>query len=232
MGLCCSTSKPGEETVVQNKPTQAPVAAATTGATKQAEAKPVATPAVTTATPNPVADGESLVPPHHIDEHGHKVADEGGGRVWSEAYYRARKDADDHAKLRGECFDKSKTAFNEDRKGDAKTLSDEGKKHGVEMEAANQRAVAEIMGYQNLEENTLDLHGLLVKEAVDCTRTFVNKHKASGKFKQLCIIPGAGNHSDPKKGAVIKPAIIDLAKEEKWNLEADEGNDGSFTLTF
>ncbi len=222
----CGNSKQNEAVVVKDPPA---VAAEMTNVA--ADATPDSTPDVATTTPNPVANKDSLIPPYHVDEHGNKVDDANGGRVWSEAYYQARKDADTHAKQRGECFERSKAAFESDNKAEAKTLSDEGKKHGADMETANQRAVNEIMGYQNLDQNTIDLHGLLVKEAVDCTLIFVNKHKALAKFKQLCIIPGAGNHSDPKKGAVIKPAIVKLAADEQWQLESDEGNEGSFTLT-
>ena len=42
----------------------------------------------------------------------------------------------------------------------------------------------------------------------------------------LRIVTGSGHHSDPKKGAVIKPAIIKLCRDEKWNIEAEHHNDG------
>ena len=63
---------------------------------------------------------------YHVDQYGHRIDDKNGGRVWSEKYYKARREAEEHAKKRGECFEKSKKAFNENRKGEAKTLSDEG----------------------------------------------------------------------------------------------------------
>lgn len=65
----------------------------------------------------------------HVDAFGNLV-DETGARIWSDAYYAARKEADEHAHLRGKCFEESKKAFEEDRKAEAKTLSEEGKKHG------------------------------------------------------------------------------------------------------
>lgn len=232
----CGSSKREVDVV---KTSGAPTVTGTTAGTAVTPTKDIVdtaaspAPVTTPTTPNPIAtsDTVSLRPPYHTDEHGNLVDDATGGRVWSEAWYVARKEADEHAKLRGECFDKSKAAFEKGEKGEAKTLSEEGKRHGQLMEDANKRAVAEIMGYQNLEEDKLDLHGLLVKEAVDCTKTFVAKHHALSKFRQLTIIPGAGHHSDAK-GAKTKPAIVELAKEEKWNLNADEGNEGSFTLSF
>lgn len=172
------------------------------------------------------------MPKHHIDQFGNKIDDVTGGRVWSEAYYRARKDADTHAKLRGECFDKSKKAFEEGNKKEAKELSDAGKQHGLQMEEANQRAVDEILKPQNLENaQKIDLHGLLVTEAVDATRKFVNAAITAGKYQTLEIITGAGHHSAKEKGPVIKPAIIEMCKEEKWQLDAAEDNEGSFILT-
>lgn len=125
----------------------------------------------------------------------------------------------------------SKKAFEEDRKKEAKELSDEGKMHGHKMEESNKRAVDEILKPQNLNDSDkIDLHGLLVAEAVDATRSFAKNAIQAGKRAQLEIITGAGHHSDAAKGPVIKPAIIDLCKQESWKLEADENNEGSFTL--
>jgi hypothetical protein len=184
----------------------------------------VETPATTTTT-------SSLVPKYHIDEFGNKIDDVTGGRVWSEAYYQARKDAEFHAVQRGVCFENSKKAFEEDRKKEAKELSEQGKLHGKQMEEANQRAVDEIILPQNLSESEkIDLHGLLVAEAVEATRKFLKDHIARGEKDKLFIITGAGHHSDKAKGPVIKPAIIKLCEEEKWKLQADEDNEGSFTV--
>jgi hypothetical protein len=72
----------------------------------------------------------SLVPAFHIDQFGNKIDDATGGRVWSEQYYQARKEAEDHAVQRGLCFEQSKVAFDEGRKKEAKDFSDDGKKHG------------------------------------------------------------------------------------------------------
>eukprot|EP01041_Mallomonas_annulata_P005726 gene5726-11573_t len=174
-------------------------------------------------------DLTSIVPAYHVDKFGNKISDANGGRVWSEKYYAARDEADKYAKLRGESFDKSKKAYDDDRKKDAKDLSDEGKKYGHLMEEANKRAVDEILRPQKLDtSDRIDLHGLLVAEAVEATKNFVNH--AKGNHKVLIVITGAGHHSDPKKGAVIKPAIINLCKQEGWKLEADKNNEGSFHL--
>lgn len=51
-----------------------------------------------------------------------------------------------------------------------------------------------------------------------------------GKKETLEIITGQGLHSDKAKGPAIKPAIIEMCKEESWELNIDENNPGSFTL--
>jgi DNA-nicking Smr family endonuclease len=99
------------------------------------------------------------------------------------------------------------------------------------MQEANQRAVNEIIAPQRLHDvRKIDLHGLLVAEAVEATKQFAKNAIANGKFDSLEVITGAGHHSDSAKGPVIKPAIIKLCQEENWKLEADGNNEGLFTL--
>lgn len=71
-------------------------------------------------------DDHILVPAHHKDKFGHEVDNNTGGRVFSEEYYKARNEASEQAKLRGQCFEKSKHAYTSGQKADAKHLSDEG----------------------------------------------------------------------------------------------------------
>lgn len=164
----------------------------------------------------------------HLDSFGHAV-DENGARVWPAAYYEARREAEHHAHERGRCYDMSKIAFSEDRHGEAKTLSDEGKKHGHLMEEANERAVACILAPQHLDKaSKIDLHGLHKDEAVDATRSFVRS--CIGKHNTVEVITGQGLHSDKSKGPVIKGAILDMCKKEGWQIDANEHNPGSFEL--
>eukprot|EP00042_Codosiga_hollandica_P020008 m.63400 g.63400 ORF g.63400 m.63400 type:complete len:315 (+) comp49639_c0_seq2:65-1009(+) len=194
-------------------------AAADKSAADKVHAEPAATASATSS---------SFVANTHIDSFGNLV-DEHGGRVWPDAYYQARKDAEEHAQSRGKCFDDSKVAFAEDRKGEAKALSDEGKKHGELMVEANKRAVQVILGPQNLaSSDKIDLHGLLVQEALDATKEFVLS--CVGRKQTVEVITGQGLHSDKAKGPQIKPKIIEMCKQEGWQLDADENNPGSFTV--
>ena len=166
--------------------------------------------------------------PGHLDSFGHKV-DEHGARIWSDDYYKARADADKHAKERGHYFEQSKFAYDNDQKHDAKTLSEQGKEQGRLMEEANQRAVNEILLPQHLStSDKIDLHGLLLHEAIDATKEFILSKK--GKYKTVEVITGQGLHSDHSKGPVIKPAIIDMCKKEGWQLDINDHNSGSFIV--
>ena len=98
------------------------------------------------------------------------------------------------------------------------------------MEEANKRAVAEILTPQNLRySDSIDLHGLLVNEAVQATKDFV-KSKIGTSTKTVEVITGRGLHSDPSKGAVIKPAIVTLCKEQGWKMDTNTKNQGSFLV--
>ena len=107
--------------------------------------------------------------------------------------------------------------FEEGREADAKEHSDRGKEHRAKMEAANKRAKEIIIGPQNLAEaDKIDLHGLLVQEAVEATRDFVKS--SIGRLETVQVITGQGLHSDKAKGPVIMPAIIGLCKKEGWKI--------------
>ena len=103
MGICCSSSSSSNASIA-SQPTQG------------------SKPNINKNTD----DDHHLVPAHHTDKFGHEVDNNTGGRVFSEAYYEARKEASEQARLRGEFFEKSKHAYNNNHKADAKHLSDEG----------------------------------------------------------------------------------------------------------
>ena len=97
------------------------------------------------------------------------------------------------------------------------------------MEQANKRAVHEILAPQHLKESeTIDLHGLHVAEAVLAVEQYIDVQ--IGKRKSVEVVTGAGNHSDPHKGPVLKPAILKLCEGKGWKIEKHPHNDGSFTV--
>ena len=135
-----------------------------------------------------------------------------------------RNKAGEEAKLRGECFEKSKKEFESGDKGKAKELSDEGKEHGAKMEEFNRQAAEAFFNAHNMGNDlyTIDLHGLYVEEAVERVK---ERFEKIGRKGTLVVIWGAGNHSE---GGVrkIKPAILEILNSEKLVFDDDVPNHG------
>ena len=147
-----------------------------------------------------------------------------------EAAQKLRDQDRQEAKLRGECFDKSKKEFESGDKGKAKELSEEGKKHGALKEENNKKAAHPIIQAKNIarDDSSIDLHGFYVEEAVERVKQRFDK---IGRKGTLVIIWGAGNHSE---GGVrkIKPAVIDILNSEKVKFDDDTPNHGCCTVYF
>lgn len=177
--------------------------------------------------------GSHLAPEHHTDKFGHEVDNINGGRVWSEAYYRARKEADQHYQEKHRCSEESQKAYSRGDKKEAKRLSDEAHKYTAMMDKANEVAVQEILGPQHLSTaKAIDLHGLHVHEAEEATRKFVeSKMGGQQRPSTVEVIVGKGIHSDKQKGAVIRPAIEELCRKENWKVHHDDNNAGVLIIS-
>lgn len=164
----------------------------------------------------------------HKDGFGNLV-DSNGARVFSDAYYKFRDQANEMAQKRGDFFDRSKKAYSEGDKKRAKELSDEGKKAGSLMDEANSRAVEELMKTQrHYEQGVIDLHGLYVKEAQEVTKEFLKKVQSAG-LSQAEIITGQGHHSEGHH-AKIKPAIKSMIEADKFSFEEKANNPGTLVV--
>jgi len=123
-------------------------------------------------------------------------------------------------------FEASKKAYAKGDGARAKELSNEGNMHKQNMERLNTEARMWIFAANNADSppDTLDLHGLYVKEALAKTEEAVQKAQAQA-FPQLKLIVGKGIHSRDHV-AHIKPAVEDLLR--KYNLDAhvDKHNAG------
>ena len=158
--------------------------------------------------------------------------DGAGNRIFSDAYKKARAEADEHAQKMKQCFSQAHSEYEDNHKGEAKHLSDDGKKHQHDMEAANARAVLELIKAQNLDVNdTIDLHGLYVKEAVAETKRFVENSAKLKKYSRVMVITGQGHHSKTPEHSVVKDAILQLAKESKWSIVQEANNPGKFIVS-
>eukprot|EP00178_Gracilaria_changii_P020201 TRINITY_DN5870_c0_g1_i1.p1 TRINITY_DN5870_c0_g1~~TRINITY_DN5870_c0_g1_i1.p1 ORF type:complete len:194 (+),score=53.64 TRINITY_DN5870_c0_g1_i1:1-582(+) len=150
-----------------------------------------------------------------------------------ELWKKYRKSVDEHAKKRGEYFDQSKKEYEAGNKAEAKELSEKGHKETELMEKAQKKAAEAIFKSKNKNqpEGTIDLHGLLQKEALLIVEEQLEKAKKKGK-SELRIITGAGHHSD-KEGPKIKPAVQKFLNEQKykWSEDSDNTSGGSLTVT-
>lgn len=132
--------------------------------------------------------------------------------------------------LMAKCYDDAQKAFKENRKDEAKKLSEQGKKHQENRDKFSKEAAKQIFNEMNKDrdENEIDLHGLLVQEALDFVNERLEKlSKSAKKHAAFHIITGAGNHSETS--AKIKPEIAKLLDGKK--LKYVRGNDGVFVVT-
>lgn len=143
-------------------------------------------------------------------------------------YHDYRAEANLHYQQRQECFKKASEAFRKGQRELAAYYSEEGHKHTALLQEANQRASEAILADKNKEQDddTLDLHGLHVDEALEALETkMVEKSTRlaySSPFLRpspyLNIITGRGIHS--KYGiAKIKPAVINFLKTKGYGFE-------------
>ena len=110
---------------------------------------------------------------------------------------------------------------------------------GELMEHANKRAAslafASSAANATGDPNTIDLHGLHVKEALSLVKARVKALRRAtaleGARPSLVVITGRGSHSADGL-ARIKPAVEELARQEKLRFRPDEPNPGCVTIDF
>lgn len=138
--------------------------------------------------------------------------------------------ANEYAKKRHDCFQRSQEAFKNGDKGQAFALSQEGKEWGQKMHEMNELVVKNILEPQQWKKTgIIDLHGLFVKEAELAVKDFLSFHLKSQHRNYLEIITGAGNNSVVKHQPVIRPAVESLLKQNHLQFEMVHG-DGAFLV--
>jgi Domain of unknown function (DUF1771)/Smr domain len=124
-------------------------------------------------------------------------------------------------------FHQSRQAYSAGDGGAAHALSEEGKKHGAQMEAYNRQASEFIFRENNAEgrvaSDTIDLHGQFVEEAEDILEERIRYAQSHGQ-SHLHVIVGKGNHS-PHHIQKIKPRVEKVCQELglQYQTEANEG---------
>ena len=123
-------------------------------------------------------------------------------------------------------FDASKKAYASGQGARAKELSEEGHRHQAEMERLNTEARQWIFAANNADSppDTLDLHGLYVKEALSKVEEAVQKAQQQN-YPQLKLIVGKGIHSRDHVSHV-KPAVQRLLSHYHLDAHVDPDNAG------
>jgi DNA-nicking Smr family endonuclease len=135
--------------------------------------------------------------------------------------------ASKEASARSSCFDKAHKAYERGDSGAAHNLSEEGKKHGAQMEAYNKQASEFIFRENNAEgrvdSDTIDLHGQFVEEAEDILEERIRYAQSHGQT-HLHVIVGKGNHSYDHVQK-IKPRVEQVCQQLGLQY-ATEHNEG------
>ncbi|RPA91320.1 hypothetical protein L873DRAFT_1781287 [Choiromyces venosus 120613-1] len=145
----------------------------------------------------------------------------GSGSPQSQDDYMATYDRlrapSSEAQARHIAFTASHNAYASGDRALAHTLSQRGKQHGNNMKAYNAQAKNFIFDINNanLPDDTVDLHGLYVDEAMDVLRWRIQDIWNEG----LWVIVGRGSHS--AGGARLGPAVQRFCREV--GVQAGEG---------
>ncbi|KAI8634643.1 hypothetical protein F5Y19DRAFT_120032 [Xylariaceae sp. FL1651] len=130
-------------------------------------------------------------------------------------YDRLRDLAREEAQKRNRCFDRAHEAYERGDGGEAKELSNEGKRHAAKMDEYNKQASEYIFRENNatgrVADDTIDLHGQFVEEAEDILEQRIRYAQQQGQT-HLHVIVGKGNHS-VNHVQKIKPRVEQVCQE-------------------
>ncbi|EPS25216.1 hypothetical protein POX_c03618 [Penicillium oxalicum] len=152
---------------------------------------------------------------YQMSQLGHRAFNHDQSGDAEQEYDRLRDLARQEASKRGDCFQRSKEAYNNGDGARAKELSEQGKAHGRKMEEYNKQASEFIFRENNadgrVEADTIDLHGQFVEEAEEILEERIRYAKSHGQ-DHLHVIVGKGNHSS---GHIqkIKPRVEQICRE-------------------
>lgn len=146
-------------------------------------------------------------------------------RLTDDEFEELRAEARELAEMRSEYFKLSKQAYRSGDKKQAKVLSNQGKKFAQLMEKANKTAADAIFKRNNQDQldDTIDLHGLFVKEAIERLSDRIAFAKIRN-VDELTVIVGRGLHS--QGGPKLKPAVIKYANSNGISHRMESPNLG------
>lgn len=144
-----------------------------------------------------------------------------------------RELAKEYHRQRVECIKTSQEAYHRRDHKKAKQLSANGKRYQELTDEANKRAADAIFNYLNapgrIPENSIDLHGLHVNEALERLKKRIRRCN-NQNIKELIVIVGQGNHS--ADGPKIKPAVLQYAATDKIRHRPNTPNPGCILFEF
>lgn len=140
-----------------------------------------------------------------------------------------RQKAKELAEKRHESFSQSIMFYKSGNKALAKKLSKEGKLYEKQMSKANKKAAELIFTKYNKQQNedTIDLHGLSVNEAIGKLKERISTAKQN-EVKRLIVVVGKGNNN--QNGPRIKPAVNSFAIENQLPVTPDFPNHGCIRI--
>lgn len=169
----------------------------------------------------PAKDSEKILGNSNVHEF-----DDNNKNAQNPHYKELRRQAQSEGSKMAHAFDASKKAYASGQGARAKQLSEEGHRHQAEMERLNAEARQWIFAANNADSppDTLDLHGLYVKEALAKVEEAVQKAQQQN-YPQLKLIVGKGIHSRDHVSHV-KPAVQRLLSHYHLDAHVDPHNKG------
>ncbi|KAG0127713.1 hypothetical protein HOY82DRAFT_624496 [Tuber indicum] len=141
-----------------------------------------------------------------------------------------------YAIARNEAFAKATAAHQRSKSdrlmsGAAAVYSEQGHEYNNKVREYCDIA-AEVLVNQNSSGDTLDLHGITVKQAVNISRERTTQwwvresndreRRRRGGAKALCIVTGRGRHSKDGKPRLL-PAVSKMLIQEGWDIQVQGG---------
>ncbi|OAV92927.1 hypothetical protein PTTG_02711 [Puccinia triticina 1-1 BBBD Race 1] len=135
-----------------------------------------------------------------------------------------RNQALEEGKLMEQKFKEARLAS---QHGQAKSLREQANRHKQQQEKLNKQAADWLFkeNNHNLPADTIDLHGLYVKESLTYAEKFIQRAEKNGRPDRLQFIVGKGLHSVNSK-PLLKPAIEGLIRKHKLAFEEHPRNPG------
>ncbi|WRT69317.1 uncharacterized protein IL334_006301 [Kwoniella shivajii] len=162
-----------------------------------------------------------VVGPHHPAQNQDQI--NATNARYTELRDKARREGDEAHR----CFAESQQAYQSGDGARAHELSLQGKNHQKRQDYLDDEAGAWIFNENNKQspDDTIDLHGLYVKEAIERVESAITQAQRSGHSEELRVIVGKGIHSQGGR-AKIKPAVEDLMRKYNLTAHVDPSNTG------